>query len=458
MATDIFKLTEEISDIIDNENVDKEKLINDILDTLEMIPQEVMEKINDEMDKVINILSFYHKNDFDIISEEDKNEINDIMLRIVEKISANKTTNICDEDINNLFYHNDDDMIEIPEIDVLQIKGGQYKYDQLNKKCGIIFENVKMKGFKMYAYSNNRYIINNVFSVDKLQLENIFMSNFFNDQFNYINNLDESSKILLYTYTTTMGILIVQEYKLFHNNTNFKFNIFKSFDIDSLTNQIPLFYILIDYLENKHISLDYNNLNNNLLQIIKDEVQFTQDDMKNVIKMFIDAIYNIINSAPKLQGIVLYRGIKRNEYFTLDSNNQDANNVFNSFSFIPYISWGFVNELNTHDFFTQNFCCMIKAEVKEEIPALFISIISSERYQYEIILSQDLKYVNQRNVIESCTFKNNMTYNKISNCSQHNRNCDKVVNDIKRYFGDTIKSNICENKCNINVTKVDVIA
>lgn len=456
----IFQLTERISKVLNEDNIDTEKLLKDIKNTYTKLPQLIKTDIHRDTDKIIEILQWYQDNGIDSIGTEDIDSINNLTWSIVTKISSNSKTNICDEDINELFEQKEDDIIQFPDIDVLTIKYKLYKYDNVKKEFGIQFETVKMKGVKLYAHSNNRYIINNVFSMNKDKIDKMFNSNFFRDQYDYIDNLDEKSKILLYTYTTTLGILIIKQYKMFQSDPKYQFNIGNI--LYQLRNNVPIYnvpliHILIEYLEEKQITLDYNDIAKSVLDIISDENKFTQDDIKNVFEIYISTLTGIINNAPKINDIVLYKGIKEREDF-ISSDSSQINNSLKSFSLIPHISWEFVSEIINNNNLEKNFCYMIKATLKEDVPVLFVSIISSTREQYEILVSNIVKFVSIKESIESCAFNTKVFNVDIDHCSVYDLDCDKIVNDIKHWFGETIKNQICDQKCNINVINVDVIS
>jgi hypothetical protein len=446
MHIDFINEINKILDIIYTNQVDIDKLMYDIVQIYDTISIDVRESITKDLDKVISIINMYIQSKNKHITEEDKNKINALMSNITRQIILHANQTLCQEDIDNLFEQKEEDLIKIPSIPVLKIVEKGYLYDKNTKLCNIEFKKVKLNSFKMYANNDNKYIMNNIFTVHKESYDAIFNTNFIEAQFDYINNLSERDKVLLYTYTNKIGVKIIQNYK--RRETDYVIDVFKEFQIDDSTSQIPLFYILIDYLENK-FDLDYNDLddlNASILDIIENDELFTQDDIINVIELYIYKINEIINNAPSISNVILYRGITKEEYF--DSNK---NIFFNSFSMIPYVSWIFVNDDSENEL-----CCMIRSKIIEEIPVLFIAMIASENSQYEILLSNNVKYTNIRKKIENCTFRSKEYYYKLYGCIVFNMDCVHPINRIKDIYSNDLKHRLCNSTCQISVIENDV--
>lgn len=434
MDKTIFELINEISTLLNNNQIDISNLTNDIKAKLNLLPDNERMKVEKYLDNVQEIVNYYIENDFDILSSEDENEINDLMLEVIKIISNHSEASICNEDINNLFQQSADDLIEIPKINIIKIQKGSNIYNKDTKKCNVIFESTFTNSFKLYGNNNNKYIINNVFTIKRDQIMNVFSSEFLENQFEYINNLQERDKILLYTYTTTIGILIIKKYKMHLENKNVQLNLMKYLQVNTTTKQIPLFYIFIDYLESRDVELDYSDLHKCLLEKIN---TFDQNDFITIIETYINNINEIVNNAPKINNVILYRGLK-------DKNHIVSNEVFfNSFSILPYVAWTFVDEKPPYD--NTQYSCMIKANVKSEIPVLFISMISSEIEQFEIVLSNKVQYTNKQEKTQSCIFRINSFNNNIYRCIKLNQDCDQPINIIKNYFDD-MKYYICQKK------------
>lgn len=174
MYTDFVTEIYKILDIMYTNQVDIDKLLYDIMHVYNTIPADVQKNINNDLDQVINIINSYIQSKNKYISDEDKNEINALMSNVTKEIILNANQSICKEDIDNLFEQKEEDLMKIPSIPALKFVEKGYLYDKNTKQCNIEFKKVKLNSFNMYANSDNKYIMNNIFTVNKESYYRVF--------------------------------------------------------------------------------------------------------------------------------------------------------------------------------------------------------------------------------------------------------------------------------------------